>query len=229
MEYDDSYLSMRETWRDWRIEARLLAKLAGVRQDARVLEIGCGGGGLLRQLVGRCACAVGVETSKEALKVARESSERGRPVDSPSRSKRLPLLVQVGEDGALPFAAGTFDAVVGQHVFEHLTDGAAALCEYRRVLQSGGRLALATPNALYPDPAHFADADHQHLYSPFELAAAVARAGFVVESCSTVFPFLSSQRWLRRVGVGAYPVFQHLPFFSDHGRTIVLGAAKRES
>jgi len=54
----------------------------------------------------------------------------------------------------------------------------------------GGRLALATPNARYSDPAHFADADHARVFSPDELRDLAGRAGFVVEQCFTIFPFL---------------------------------------
>ena len=72
MAYSDSYFATRETWRDWRIEARELMRLARVMRDVRVLEIGCGGGGLLRLLRERGARTVGVDTSKDALRLARK-------------------------------------------------------------------------------------------------------------------------------------------------------------
>ena len=43
MTYSESYFRTRETWRDWRIEARQMMHLARVSQRTRVLEIGCGG------------------------------------------------------------------------------------------------------------------------------------------------------------------------------------------
>ncbi|MDE3090248.1 MAG: hypothetical protein KGJ80_12775, partial [Chloroflexota bacterium] len=72
----------------------------------------------------------------------------------------------------------------------------------------------------------FADADHARVFTPQELRDAAARAGFVVESCSTIFPFLSRLRALRAVGVIGYRVFQSVPYFAARGRTILLGARK---
>lgn len=49
---------------------------------------------------------------------------------------------------ALPFADGTFDFVTMVETFEHIynDDRPRALAECRRVLKSGGRLVLSTPN-----------------------------------------------------------------------------------
>jgi predicted SAM-dependent methyltransferase len=58
----------------------------------------------------------------------------------------------------LPFADATFSAVFGEHVIEHLSEGAALalMVELRRVLRPGGVLRLTTPDlhkiiALYED------------------------------------------------------------------------------
>ena len=245
MPYPGSYFTARESWRDWRIEAQQLIDLARVANGTRVLEIGCGGGGLLRLLSARGAMAVGVDTLEAALELAQKRETRGVEASAgfgesasmspakacPERSRRASTpksacLVLIGENGALPFRDGAFDAIVGQHVIEHLADASAALCEWNRVLGPGGRIALATPNARYPDPAHFADGDHAHIFALDELCHAVGRAGFAVEYASTIFPFLSNLRALRAVGVIAYRVFENLPYFAAHSRTIILSARK---
>jgi hypothetical protein len=95
-------------------------------------------------------------------------------------------------------------------------------------LKPGGRLALATPNARYPDPAHFADADHARVFTPDELRAACERAGYHTESCITIFPFLTRARFLRALGVLAYRAFARAPYFASRGRTILLGARRIE-
>jgi SAM-dependent methyltransferase len=232
MAYPESYYAARESWRDWRIEARELLHLAQVARGARVLEVGCGGGGLLRMLHDRGARAVGIDTPGRALDLARarpagerESRGVGGGILLPPCSL-APLLVEVGEGDALPFRADTFDAIVGQHVIEHLPDVNAALREWRRVLKPNGYIALATPNARYPDPAHFADAAHARVFSPTEIREVVTRAGFVVAACFTAFPFLSRTRALRACGVIAYRAFQHAPYFATRGRTIMLAAHK---
>lgn len=222
MGYSDSYFATRETWRDWRSEAHELMRLTRVTRDARVLEIGCGGGGMLRLLRERGARAVGVDVLADALRLA---SERGRERESGGFFSP-PSLVQIAEDGRLPFRDHAFDALIAQHVIEHLADVDAALREWNRVLKSGGRLTLATPNARYPDPAHFADADHAHIFSPAELRAVVTRAGFVVEECFTIFPFFTRLRALRAFGVLAYRAFRDAPYFAMRGRTLLLSARK---
>ena len=47
------------------------------------------------------------------------------------------------DDQALPFDAGTFDAVVANHMLYHVPDLDAALSEFARVLRPGGRLFAA--------------------------------------------------------------------------------------
>ena len=238
MSYSSDYFTTRESWRDWRIEAHWLIEHSRIAENSSVLEIGCGGGGLLRMLRERGASAVGVDTLETALELARAVSLRGAKyatkqspnstLDANAASQR-PLamtFVRIGEDTTLPFRDASFDAIIAQHAIEHLPDVDVALREWKRLLKPNGRIALATPNAFYPDPAHFADADHAHIFTAQELRETVERAGFGVELCCTIFPFLSHVRALRAFGVMAYRIFQHAPYFDSHGRTILLGARK---
>jgi len=214
MSYSEEYFTVRESWRDWRIEAEHLISLGHVARGSCALEVGCGGGGLLRLLNTTGARAVGVDLLAVGLQLARR---RAGQVD----------VVQAEGGAELPFRAGALDAVVGQHVIEHLPNVDAAFREWRRVLRAGGRLALATPNVRYPDPAHFLDEDHDHIFSPQELRRAAESAGFLVEACYTIFPFLSHNRILRGIGVLGHQVFRHTPYFATRGRTILLAAVKR--
>lgn len=213
MSYSEEYFTVRESWRDWRIEAEHLIKLAHVMKGSCVLEVGCGGGGLLRLLSAAGARAVGIDPLAVGLQLARQ---RASQVD----------VLRVGEGTELPFRDGTLDTILGQHVIEHLPDADAALREWRRVLRPGGRVALATPNLHYPDPGHFLDEDHSHVFSPQELRAAAARAGLTVERCYTIFPFLTRNRILRGLGVIGHQVFRRTPYFAVRGRTILLAAIK---
>lgn len=233
MPYDEFYFRTRESWRDWRIEARELIRLAQVNRGARVLEIGCGGGGLLRMLRERGAFAVGADMSEAALTLAQKQLGADRfgktriTAHSPRELEEIHIrLIRLGKNSTLPFRDDAFDAILGQHVIEHLPDTDAALQEWHRLLKPGGRMALATPNAQYPDPAHFADKDHAHIFNLAELRDAVERAGGAVESSFTIFPFLARARLLRALGVIAYNVFRYTPYFSARGRTIMLAARK---
>ncbi len=62
------------------------------------------------------------------------------------KAKGLPVVVAQAE--ALPFKEGTFDLVTLIEVIEHTQSPGRSLDEVRRVLRSGGQLALTTPN--YP-------------------------------------------------------------------------------
>ncbi|MBI5301372.1 MAG: class I SAM-dependent methyltransferase [Chloroflexi bacterium] len=214
MAYSEAYFTARESWRDWRIEAEYLMNLARVTRGARVLEMGCGGGGVLRMLRARNALPFGVDTLDVALELARSRNDLPGHLD----------VTQIGDDGVLPFRDHVFDALIGQHVVEHIDDLAAALREWSRVLKPGGRVALATPNARYPDPAHFADADHAHVYALAELRDAFTRAGWRVETGITIFPYFSRVRALRALGVIVHRVFIRAPYFATRGRTILLAA-----
>jgi len=234
LSYSDSYFTARESWRDWRREARELLRWARIARGARVLEIGCGGGGLLRRAAARGADVVGVDVQQDALELARAQLQANKVAGTGNHENALHLsprllvsLSQIGKDNRLPFRATAFDAILAQHVIEHLPDVDAALREWWRVLNPGGRLAIATPNARYPDPAHFADADHARVFSPDELCEIVTRAGFVIEECFTMFPYLGRARLLRAFGVLAYRAFCRVPYFAARGRTIVVGAQRK--
>jgi 2-polyprenyl-6-hydroxyphenyl methylase/3-demethylubiquinone-9 3-methyltransferase len=103
----------------------------------RVLDLGCGQGRFGRQLAARGARVVGLDPSSAMLR-------RG-----PSGLPRV-----LGSARRLPFAEGSFDAVVAIEVFEHVPAALLprALDEARRVLRPGGRLAVIDKNAGSLDP-----------------------------------------------------------------------------
>jgi 2-polyprenyl-6-hydroxyphenyl methylase / 3-demethylubiquinone-9 3-methyltransferase len=99
-----------------------------------VLDAGCGGGLVARELAAAGATVVGLDRSLGSLGVARRAVEVGafRPVQG--RLERL------------PFADGAFDAVVAADVLEHVPDLPAAVAELARVLGPGGGFAFDTIN-----------------------------------------------------------------------------------
>jgi predicted SAM-dependent methyltransferase len=60
------------------------------------------------------------------------------------------------EDWEQFFADATLDAILAEHVWEHLsvTDGQIAALTCYRFLASGGYLRVAVPDALHPDPKY---------------------------------------------------------------------------
>jgi len=102
--------------------------------DAAILELGCGAGatGALALREGKCATYVGIEMFEPmALEARRVLSE-----------------VHAGnvETMVLPYASGTFDALICSEVLEHLTDPAPVLRKLVTLLKPGGRVFASTPN-----------------------------------------------------------------------------------
>jgi SAM-dependent methyltransferase len=132
----------------------------------RLLDVGCGGGLLLRDALGAGAAATGLDHSEEMVRLARERAPGAEVV--------------LGSAERLPFADGAFTAVAMSVVFFFLPGPVAALRECRRVLAAGGRLAVYTTSpALRGTPAAPEPiASRGRFYSDEELAGLARRAGF---------------------------------------------------
>lgn len=123
-----------------------------------VLEVGCGGGLLLRDAMARGARTSAIDHSEDMVALAR---------------KRAPGAdVVLAQAEKLPFADETFSAIAMAIVFFFLADPVGVLRECRRVLRPDGRLAIyttgpelrGTPAA--PEPL----ASRGHFYGDEELA-----------------------------------------------------------
>lgn len=138
--------------------AKVLAFLerAGVTIAGRVLDAGCGGGGMPLSLAEHADEVIGIDPiDRFGQAGVRLAKERG-----------LTRLHFLRADGmALPFAGHSFDLVLSHAVIEHVADAALYLRECRRVLKSGGRMFLSTapylsfagahlPRLLVPVPLH---------------------------------------------------------------------------
>ena len=89
------------------------------------------------------------------------------------------------------------------------------------MLAPDGVLVLVTPNDSYPDPSVYFDPDHKFIFSRRLLREALVTAGFQVERCYTLFPYLGSQRLARRL-----PWLRWLPWFGEHGAAIMARARR---
>lgn len=108
----------------------LLGSVAG-----RVLEVGCGWGHNFAHYPAATRVAA-FDVKLERAQSAKERAEQRR------RRGGMPVSLLVADAHHLPWASGSFDAVVGTLVFCSIPEPAAALAEIRRVLAPGGRLYL---------------------------------------------------------------------------------------
>lgn len=105
--------------------------------DGVVLDAGCGPGYPTRILQQNCNNIIGIDVSNA-------SSNAAFMFDKSVLSDTLTFLS--GDATKLPFKNKSFDAVVSFDVIEHIQDDLAYMTEIRRVMKSGAKLILETPN-----------------------------------------------------------------------------------
>ena len=106
-----------------------LADAAGVKPPLRVLDVGCGPGGLASELAARVG-ATNVAAIDPAPQFVRACRERNPGAD-----------VREGVAEALPWADGAFDAALSSLVIAFMRDPDAGVAEMARVTRPGGTVA----------------------------------------------------------------------------------------
>jgi SAM-dependent methyltransferase len=127
--------------------AKVLAFLerAGVTVRGRVLDAGCGGGGMPLSLAEEAAQVVGIDPAERFQDAGvRLGRERGF----------ANLHFALADGMALPFPTGAFDLVLSHAVIEHVADAPLYLRECARVLAPGGHVYLSTAPYLSFAGAH---------------------------------------------------------------------------
>ncbi len=118
-----------------RLWQRRLVALAGLQSGDTVLDVGCGTGEIslrLARQVGPQGQVMAVDLCAAMLAVARRKRQR---------QPAAPILFQVGDGLALPYATASFDAVTSGFLLRNVTDVTAAWREMTRVVRPGGRVA----------------------------------------------------------------------------------------
>jgi SAM-dependent methyltransferase len=167
-EYD---YAIFEYWRS----AKVLAYLAqaGITQFPRVLDDGCGGGGMCVSFAEEARSVVGIEPSDRFRDVGmRLAAEKG--------VKNVRFTYADGT--ALPFKNGVFDLVLSHSVIEHVKDPLAYLTEARRVLAPGGAMLLSTAPYLSTSGSHL---PKYNVPFPMPLHLLVGRRAAFAAACWT--------------------------------------------
>ena len=144
--------------------AKVIAFLerAGVTLGGRVLDAGCGGGGMPLSLAEEAQSVVGIDPAPRfqdaGVRLARERGIHN-------------LHFALADGMALPFRAGVFDLVLSHAVIEHVADAPLYLRECARVLAPGGHVYLSTAPYL-----SFAGAHLPRLKVPIPLHLIAGRA-----------------------------------------------------
>ncbi len=105
-----------------------------LRPGMRLLDLGCGRGGVLEQLRDDGPIAFGADADFRSL--------------AEHRIRHMPRVMAFGE--ALPFGDRSFGMVISSWAVEHFAQPDAVFAEIARVLEPGGFFIFVTPNLLNP-------------------------------------------------------------------------------
>lgn len=138
--------------------------------DATVLEAGCGEGYGADLLARHAAQVLALDYDRDAVEHVAVTYSRVTPSQA-----NLAFL---------PLGSSTVDVIVNFQVIEHLWNQEGFLAECRRVLCSGGKLVLTTPNRLTFTPGSDTPLNPYHTreFAPSELDALVRDAGFEMDT-----------------------------------------------
>jgi SAM-dependent methyltransferase len=127
----------RRQWPEWQPATEFYAELvrSKLEPSSRVLDLGCGRGGLVEQLEHPLEQVVGVDPDVVSLREHRLAGE---------------MALAAALSSALPFEDGCFDVVFSSWVLEHLAEPRRMIGEIGRVLRPGGVFVFITPNKRHP-------------------------------------------------------------------------------
>jgi arsenite methyltransferase len=159
----------------------LIRDALGARPGERILDVGCGPGFYVAELldeVGPAGSVVGVDASAAMLAVAAHRCE-----------KHANVAFHEADVLSLPVESAGFDRAICVQVLEYVQDAPRALAEIHRTLRPGGRLVVwdvdwATVSWHSTDPDRMArvlrdwDAHLAHRSLPRTLTAKLRAAGF---------------------------------------------------
>jgi SAM-dependent methyltransferase len=189
-----------------------LVERSGVR--GRVLDLGCGTGGVLKHL-GQFGDRLGLDPAPEAAKYCQR---RG-----------LPIVTGSGLD--LPFAEASFDAVLALDVIEHVPDDVALLQEARRVLKPGGALIVTVPAMPWLWSSHDVVNQHYRRYTRGTLLKSLKSGGFRPAQVSYynafLMPLAVARKFLQRANGGDEHHLEDLPRPVNAALRAVLGCEGR--
>lgn len=169
------------------ISLNFLTSVPPSRKQLRILDAGCGPGGMLRHLAA-VGLPFGIDLHSLALAYAHRTASASLARATVER---------------LPFADHSFDLVTSFDVLYHLAvgDDVAALTEFARVLKPDGLLLIRLPAFEQLRGAHDRTVHTRHRYTAPELRSKLDAAGFRVRRLTyantLLFPLIALSRLMQ--------------------------------
>ena len=155
---------------------RLILEKLALQPSDSFCEVGCGGGALLKMALEKVSSAAGVDLSPDMVALAREQNREA------VNSGRLEVLEGNAEN--LPWDDESFTCLAAANMFFFLPRPDAALREFYRVLEPGGRMAVITHPA--GRDRWIAKRFGMRLYTNEQMQNMALEAGFKRVECSSV-------------------------------------------
>lgn len=183
------------------ISAMVRKAFVDLKEPARILEVGCGTGNVLRELVKEFpqAAVVGMDLFHEGLRFAKQR------VSCP--------LIQA--DLALPPFSSPFDLVGLFDVLEHIKEDQGVLRQVFQLVKPGGWLLITVP--ANPNLWSYFDiaSHHERRYTRELLISRVISSGFSVDFVSHYFAATFPLVWLNRRIMGNTPDIENNSVHQD--------------
>jgi ubiquinone/menaquinone biosynthesis C-methylase UbiE len=176
------------------VERELVAGFGG--RPAAILDAGCGTGGLIARLGPRHPTWewTGLDLSEIACEFATQR------VAGSGAPRPNAITIRRGSVEALPFADGSFDAIVSADVLYHVDDDAAALREFSRVLRPHGLVVLNVPAYRWLWSYHDEAVHSRRRYGRGDVRRLMRDAGFALRQATywntLAFPLVVVRRKL---------------------------------
>lgn len=193
------------------------------RPNARILDIGCGNGGLLLALrEAGFTQLVGMDPSPGCVARLQEKGIEGITATLDT----------------LPADIRRFDLVILSHVLEHLLEPRNALRAILNLLNEDGLLYIETPDAMNYSaltfvPFYFFDSEHINHFEQHAFGNLAHLSGYtIVEATSKTIPVKGGQRYpavhaLLRTGQQLEPAPQYNPHGRKHMQAYVSACTER--
>lgn len=143
-----------------------------VKRDARIIDVGCGGGANLLRLL-----ALAPESHVTGLDYSETSVATSRETAAEQIAAGRCEVVQ-GDVAAMPFADGSFDLVTGFETIYFWPNVPRALAEIRRVLAPDGTLFICNEDDGTSGEDWTSAIDELRVYTEDELVALLRETGF---------------------------------------------------
>lgn len=169
--YEQKYITVEKS-DYWWFEARrhfVLLALKKFNKNAKILDIGCSGGSLLKFLKKKgFKNLCGVDISKSAIKECKK--------------KGIKAVLANAENTKL--SGNQFDVIIASDILEHLKDDKKAILEWKRLLKKTGKLIIFVPAFNFLWSNHDLLNQHYRRYTLKSLKKLLKKNGFDIKIAS---------------------------------------------